>query len=320
IMISFRPLMNNEKIAIIALVIIIAGALSLFLISSFGGDILSNLFNDTNTTPIGDTIIEEGDCADVHYIGRFFSNNTIFDTSYEDVAIDAGIYNESRPYDPLKIFVDPKGTLQPPENFSEYSSGMIQGFLEGLIDMGAGETKTIVIPPEKGYGIWNQSLAELYGISPYPVESPVEIEWDMERNAFMQYFSDVDLTVNTTFDWGLVMLGLNNTINATITKINETNVIYDVKPENGTTFTMPLFEWPVTIILENETTFILKNSVKEDYLTTMDLGFGQYLHLKVLDVNETEIILAINIDAPEQKFIGETLEFEIEVIELYKTS
>ncbi len=310
--------MENEKIALIALVIIIAGALTVFLVSANLDDILNNLNSDQDQ-PL-DTAVEVGDCADVNYIGRFADNKTVFDTSYEDVAIDEDLYNENRTYEPLEIFVNPEGTLSTPEGYENYSSSMIQGFLDGLVGMDEGETKTVTIPPEKAYGIWNQSLAESYGLSPYPIESPVDLIWDMDRTIFSQYFSTVNLSVDTVFDWGVVMLGINNTITATITAINNTNVTYIVNIDNGTTFTMPLFNWDVTILPNNETTFLLKTSADKGFTTTIDFGYGQYLHLKVLDANETDLTIAINQDSPSLKFVDQTLEFDLEVIELYKTS
>ncbi len=66
--------MQKEKIALIALVIIVIGALSVFLIA-VNTDIFENLFKEKLT-------IAEDDCADVNYIGRFASNNTVFDSSY----------------------------------------------------------------------------------------------------------------------------------------------------------------------------------------------------------------------------------------------
>ena len=310
--------MENEKIALIALVIIIAGALTVFLVSGNLEDILNNLNNDQDQTL--DTIVEVGDCVDVNYIGRFADNKTVFDTSYEDVAIDEDLYNENRTYEPLNIFVNPEGTLSTPDGYENYSSSMIQGFLDGLVGMEKGETKTVTIPPEKAYGIWNQSLAESYGLSPYPIESPVDLVWDMDRTIFSQYFSTVNLSVDTVFDWGIVMLGINDTITATITAINNTNVTYIVNVENGTTFTMPLFNWDVSILPNNETTFLLKTSADKGFTTTIDFGYGQYLHLKVLDANETDLTIAINQDSPSLKFVDQTLEFDLEVIELYKTS
>jgi hypothetical protein len=196
---------------------------------------------------------------------------------------------------------------------------MIQGFLEGLVGMEKGETKIVTIPAEKGYGIWNESLAKDYGLSPYPVSSVMDFEWDFERSLFQQYFPDTNISINNSFDWGEQMIGIADTITATITKVNDTNVTYLLDPKNGTTFTMPLFEWNVTIIIENTTSFTLKTDTYVGFITSIDLGYG-FLHMKVVGLNETDINLAVNTDSPELKFIGESLEFTLTVEEVYKTS
>ena len=67
--------MQKEKIALIALVVIVVAALSVFLIA-VNTNIFENLFKEKLT-------ISEGDCADVNYTGRYTSNNTIFDKSYQ---------------------------------------------------------------------------------------------------------------------------------------------------------------------------------------------------------------------------------------------
>ena len=80
-------------------------------------------------------VIEEGDCADVHFIERFASNYTIVNSSYSDVINRTG-------GEPLKVFVSLNKTVPPPENFSSYSSsqlGMIVGFIPDLIGMKEGE-------------------------------------------------------------------------------------------------------------------------------------------------------------------------------------
>lgn len=309
--------MQSEKVAIIALVVIIAGALSIYLTAAYGGDIWENFFNPEK--PSDKNTIQLGDCADVNYIGRFHSNGTVFDTSYENVAQQSGIYDENRTYEPLKIFVNPFGNLSRPKGYENYSSSMIQGFLEGLIGMKKGENKTVSIPPEKAYGIWNESLARDYGLSPYPIDSVIKDIWDFDKSLFSAYFPDVNLTVNTTFDWGAKMMGVNNTLQATIINITDTNVTYKLLPQNGTTFTMPLFNWTVTILVENETHFTLHTATGVGYTTSINFGYG-YLHIKVVDMNETDLKLAINSQAPSIKFIGQTLDFTLEVMEVYKTS
>jgi FKBP-type peptidyl-prolyl cis-trans isomerase 2 len=138
--------MENEKIAAIALVIIIVGALSVFLLLQPNEDgtgtildeILKNLFGEEKK------VIEFGDCIDVNYIGRH-TNGTIFDSSYE--------YPENKiDGTPLKIFVSLNKTEPPPKGFENYSSGFIDGLIEGLVGLAEDANTNINVPPEKGYG------------------------------------------------------------------------------------------------------------------------------------------------------------------------
>ncbi len=142
-MILFKGAMKSEKIALIALVIIIAGALSAYLISSNYDYIYENLFGKPEVKP-SDDMIEYGDYVDLQYIGRYSSNNTIFDSSYNDTVNKTG-------GSPLQVFV----TLNSSEisNKSGYVN-VIEGFAEGLIGLKEGESKIIgPIPPEKAYGV-----------------------------------------------------------------------------------------------------------------------------------------------------------------------
>jgi FKBP-type peptidyl-prolyl cis-trans isomerase 2 len=128
--------MQKEKIALIALVIIVIAALSVF-VTAVNTDIFENLFKEKLT-------IAEGDCADVNYIGRYASNNTVFDSSYNSTANKTG-------GTPLKVFVSYNQTATSPK--SGYTAGMIKGFMDGIIGMKEGQTKIIgPIPPEDAYG------------------------------------------------------------------------------------------------------------------------------------------------------------------------
>jgi FKBP-type peptidyl-prolyl cis-trans isomerase 2 len=128
--------MQKEKMALIALVIIVIAALSVFLIA-VNTNIFENLFKEK-------VILSEGDCADVNYIGRYASNNTIFDTSYT--------YPENKSGGtPLKVFITNDTNATSPK--AGYTAGIIEGFREGLIGMEEGQSKIIgPIPPEKAYG------------------------------------------------------------------------------------------------------------------------------------------------------------------------
>jgi FKBP-type peptidyl-prolyl cis-trans isomerase 2 len=95
------------------------------------------------TITVTPPLIAIGDCADVNYIGRYTSNNTIFDTSYQDTQDRSGGI-------PLKIFVSYNKSVISPK--PGYTAEIIEGFMEGLIGMKEGQTKIIgPIPPEKAY-------------------------------------------------------------------------------------------------------------------------------------------------------------------------
>ncbi|WP_456394433.1 FKBP-type peptidyl-prolyl cis-trans isomerase [Thermococcus sp.] len=87
--------------------------------------------------------IEKGDFVVFNYTGRF-ENGEVFDTSYEDIARENDIYVEERQYGPLGV--------------NAGVGELIQGLDEALIGMETGEKKTVIIPPEKGYGMPNEDL------------------------------------------------------------------------------------------------------------------------------------------------------------------
>ena len=83
--------------------------------------------------------IATGDSVTLEYTGRL-DDETVFDTSREAVAEEAGLAEAQpdREYAPLTVEV---GAEQ-----------VIEGMEEGLVGLEAGETTTLTIPPEKGYG------------------------------------------------------------------------------------------------------------------------------------------------------------------------
>jgi hypothetical protein len=135
--------MQKEKIALIALVIIIIAALTTFVVA-VNTPFFDNLFQGEKTIAIGDY-------ADVNYVGHYASNGTIFGSSYTYPGNKTGAT-------PLKIFVTLNESATPGANFSAYSSTInseyVKGFIQNLIDMKQGQTKTTtVIPPQDAYGV-----------------------------------------------------------------------------------------------------------------------------------------------------------------------
>lgn len=90
-------------------------------------------------------VVKTGNTIQVDYTGKL-ENGTVFDTSIEEIAKEAGIYTEQRNYVPL--------------TFKVGSGQLIPGFDEGVIGMKVGEEKTLTIPPEKAYGEYNETWVQ----------------------------------------------------------------------------------------------------------------------------------------------------------------
>ena len=194
--------MQNEKIAIIALAIIIIGALSIFLAATYSEDILDNLFPEEKT-------IEIGDCADVNYIGTLVNGN-VFDSSYT--------YPENKTGGtPLKIFITMNQSETPPTEYPQYSSGLIEGFMEGLIGLKEGETATIgPIPPEKAYGAKKIGVGDtfttsvvMYSDKGYNFDQTFEVIESNEESMTIKWI-DVDDLGTFTLPEGILMEDLES--------------------------------------------------------------------------------------------------------------
>ena len=148
---SFNAGMQSEKIAVIALVAIIVGALSVYSLATYGEDIFDNLFGENKESE--PETIALGDCADVNYIGKYASNGTVFDSSYEDAENKTGGI-------PLQMFVSTnKSAVSPKPGYM----GIIKGLAEGLDELKENDTATIgPIPPEKAYGAKKLGIGDTF--------------------------------------------------------------------------------------------------------------------------------------------------------------
>ncbi|MBN2066637.1 MAG: FKBP-type peptidyl-prolyl cis-trans isomerase [Candidatus Thermoplasmatota archaeon] len=213
--------MQNEKLAIIGLVVIVVGAFSIYLGVMYGEDILANLSGEGETIALGD-------CADVHYVGTYASNGTVFDFSYDDAEAKTGGM-------PLNVFVSLNSSASPPEGYEDYVTG-IEGFIEGLVGLKKGETATIgPIPPEKAYGLYPEVGDTLYVTDPSTGAVLLNIEFvAIEENVsipeeYVEMLGNGTTTLFTIKDLSSVVGDYYNIypswINATIiTKTNETKM------------------------------------------------------------------------------------------------
>jgi FKBP-type peptidyl-prolyl cis-trans isomerase 2 len=134
--------MKASKGAVLFLSVLILGSVI------FGSGCTGTGNGNTSGT-VENWVVKAGDTIQVDYIGKL-ENGTVFDTSREDVAKQAGIYVNSRTYAPLTFVVG--------------SGQMIKGFDNGVIGMKVGEEKTIKIPPEEAYGEYDKSKVQAFPI------------------------------------------------------------------------------------------------------------------------------------------------------------
>jgi len=275
-MIPFDSVMKTEKLAVIGLVIIIAGVLSAYLIMTYGDEIFDNLTGSTET-------IEIGDCVDVHYTGSFV-NGTVFDTSYADVANQSGIYDETRPYGPLKTFISFNLTELSPEGYDAYYQG-IEGFMEGLIGLKEGETKTLdPIPPEKAYGVLPE-LGDLINLSDLANYTLIYEIYEVQENVsmpadFEDSYGDVTTTLYGLRDyWHYVGEIIETSCpswenSSVVTKVNETLLWMYVTPTTAVNESFTFIEYDIDTVTQTtypENASIITNITDDTIVVTHTL-------------------------------------------------
>jgi len=146
-----------------------------------------------NGSEAGDSrAVKSGDTVQVDYTGKL-ENGTIFDTSREDVAKQAGVYIEGRQYVPLAFTVG--------------SGQLIRGFDEGVIGMKVGEEKTLRIPPEEAYGEYDKEKIVVIPIEELNLTNQSELPeagqtiGDMYGNQYMvTAVNDTHITVDANHE------------------------------------------------------------------------------------------------------------------------
>jgi FKBP-type peptidyl-prolyl cis-trans isomerase 2 len=93
--------------------------------------------------------IEAGDEVVIEYVGRA-DDGTVFDTSRTDVATESGLADAQpdREFTPLTVSVG--------------AGEVIAGIEEALPGLAVGDSTSIEVPPEKGYGEWSEEHVQEY--------------------------------------------------------------------------------------------------------------------------------------------------------------
>jgi len=266
--------------------------------------------------------VKKGDNISVNYVGSF-ENGKVFDTSIESVAKANDLFTPGATYEPFNFSV------------GKTPSEAIEGFDEGVIGMKVGETKHLIIPPEKAYQINPNKIQVIPikdNISTITV-IPREIKVSVDQ--FEQVFSpnhsvgdtvqipDSNMNITITNISSQITLKYNLSVgfkiwnaqmpwNATVIKIDDKN--FSVKPDVKVNDTVQFQNSPynTTIVAINDENITLRHNPIPETTTELPDMFGQMVPTKIR-FNETSIIMDQN-----SAVAGKTLLFNVTLVSINK--
>ncbi len=291
------------KIGLAFFLFFISASLSFFIFSGYGA---------------GSKTVKVGDLVSVNYIVTL-EDGTVYDTTYEALSKEEGIYNPDRVYGPV--------------NFTVGSGRMIEGLEEGVVGMKEGETRTLVIPAEKAYGPVNESLIEHLPIveeMPYKHSFPRRITTSLSE--FEQWFGKnhtvgeslfvpsagynisplcmnaTHVTVSYELKEGDVFRSSKGNWNLIVLEVDDENITVAPDFSEGDTIQIYKYFWNSTVTNITDDVITITHNPIPDIEFNDIFGFPTKIHF-----SNTEIIKDHN-----HPLSGKTLIFKVTVEEIGK--
>ncbi len=95
--------------------------------------------------------MKDGDFVNIEFTGKIKDTDEVFDTTSEEMAKIAGIYNQKASYGPVPITVG--------------ANQVIPGLEDAIKEMSVGEKKKVEVTPERAFGERNSELVKLIPMS-----------------------------------------------------------------------------------------------------------------------------------------------------------
>ena len=278
------------------------------------------------TSTPDNAVVEMGDIVQVDYTGKL-PDGTVFDSSDPELAASAGIYQEGRPYQPLVVGVG--------------AHNVIKGFEDGLLGMKEGESRTLTIAPEDGYGPSDPTKIDVVPqLNDIPATQTFMREINVPAIQFNMTFGDenkvgdiisvpgssinmtileIGETVKLSYDMevGDIVDGGETLWADEVIEVNSTQIVIRHNVEVGDIIQFPETPWNSTVLEVTETNITLQHNPIPDttIITTVQTMFGPQQVPAQVHFNETDIILDSN-----HFLAGKTLIFEVEVVAIEKAS
>ena len=254
-------------------------------------------------------VVKVGDNVSVDYTGHT-QDGKVFDTSIENVAKQNNIYDPQRKYQPL--------------NFTVGKGEIIKGFDNGVIGMKVGDSKTLTIPPELGYGPMDPTKIQVIPViqsipAMTTISRSLEIPVDQFKSSFGSNHSvgdivnipgtninltvksigaNVSLVYNFAVGYGVVQRGAP--WNETIVSVDDKNVTFKIDVKKNDIVNIQNAPWNTTVIDVNNTNITLKHNAVPDKEITGTFGNAR------IHFNETSITIDQN-----NVLAGKTLIFDV---------
>ncbi|MFH1787883.1 MAG: FKBP-type peptidyl-prolyl cis-trans isomerase [Candidatus Altiarchaeota archaeon] len=244
----------------------------LIILSAAGLYLIYTLSKDSVTSASAKPVVAEGDVVAINYVARL-ENNTVFDTSYEDVAVSSGIFESERTYKPV--------------TFTVGAGEIIEGVDVGVVGMREGESKILVIPPNLAFGEYNpQFLRPTPKV--YPVNRVSELPLETFRASVAQEPVPGETIVDQNIPWPMLVLS-----------VSQDTISFMYSPTVDSVFQSMMGLAKVVNVTDDQI-WILEIPINNTSIMT-DIGPA-----RALDYNESTILLDYN-----HPLAGKTLTYEV---------
>lgn len=240
---------------------------------------------------------QQGDTVFIDYIGYFANDNLVFDTSLKSVAADNASYPKAYSFS----FRSSYQNLQ----FTIGDGSVIKGFDQGIRGLSVGQSTTISVPYQEGYGAANPNLIFVHNLT-----ETVPVRQSMNSTAFTSYYGQNPVSATNVTDpiygWGVTVSILNGIITTT-------NGPYPGE------VVRPYGIWTADVLGINDTAnggtglITIQNHLDPSQVDRIGAKApnGQTFYLSAVDLSAATYTLNFN-----RQVIGRTLVFQVTLVKL----
>ncbi len=240
---------------------------------------------------------QAGDTVSIDYIGYFPNTDLVFDTSLQSVAQDNATYPKAYSFTFRSGYT--------PLQFTIGDGSVIKGFDEGVRSLAVGQTTTISVPQDLGYGPADPSLIFVHSL----VET-VPVRATMDASAFESYYGQVAVSGTNVTD---PVYGWSATVSILGNQVVVTNSPYPSETIH------PYHAWTAVVLSVDDTAnngtgaITIQNTLDPTLVDKIGgkSPSGQTFYLSAVDLVAGTYTLNFN-----KQVVGRTLVFQVTLVRL----